>query len=142
MALADWILQHLGATGNPKHALLAEAFLDLMHPDSSVGGLEGLLGVLGANGMGKEAQSWVGKGANQDVSAEQIKALFADPRVAEAMKASGSPVTPDQAAALLATWLPYATDAVTPEGKVPAAQALEKLIAQLKQSPQAPKPSS
>ena len=72
---------------------LAGWILDLLHPNSPLGGVEGLLQLAEANGLGEQAQSWVGTGPNQAVSPEQIKALFSDPRVVEAMKQSGSPGT-------------------------------------------------
>ena len=131
MGLADFVLDHLAFTGHSNEAQLAENVLDLMHPSSSVGGLSGVLGALDSKGMGKEAQSWVAKGQNGEVSAEQIKALFADPRVAAAMQ--HSLVSPDQAASMLTKWLPFAINFVTPNGKVPPAAELGRLISGLKQ---------
>jgi uncharacterized protein YidB (DUF937 family) len=45
------------------------------------GGLGGLLAILQQGGLGDAAQSWVGNGANQPVSPQQLHSAFGDEQV-------------------------------------------------------------
>jgi len=90
-------------------------------------GLNGLLQGFEKAGLGAVAQSWVSKGANLPVSAEQIQAVLGSAPVAAFAQKLG--VDPQQAAAHLAQLLPQVIDHLTPEGQVPtgALGALEGL---------------
>ena len=129
MGLADWVLDRLAFTGHSSEAQLAENILGLMRAGSGARGVKGLLRLLDEKGMGKEAATWVSTGKNRSVSAEQMKRVFEDPQVAAALRESG--VSPDQAAATLAAWLPFVIDFVTPTGKVPPGSELTRLLAAL-----------
>jgi uncharacterized protein YidB (DUF937 family) len=82
------------------------------------GGLSGLLDKFHAQGLGEAAQSWVGTGANQPVSGEQVsQALGADTlQNLVAQFGGNSP----QLAQLVAQVLPLVVDKLTPHGNVPA----------------------
>ena len=129
MGLADWVLDRLAFTGHSSEAQLAENILGLMQAGSGVGGVNGLLQVLDEKGMGKEAATWVSTGKNRSVSVEQMKRVFEDPHVAASLRNTG--VSPDQAAATLAAWLPFVINFVTPSGKVPPGSKLTRLLASL-----------
>lgn len=90
------------------------------------GGLSGLLGKLGAGGLDDTVKSWVGKGENLPVSAEQIKAaLNSDQLEAIATKLG---VSKDVAAAKIAEFLPGMIDKLTPDGLVPDPVALAQKL--------------
>ncbi|MCL5735681.1 MAG: YidB family protein [Actinobacteria bacterium] len=94
--------------------------------------LPGLLEKFHAGGFGNLAQSWVGKGANLPVSADQIKSVLGSDAVAQIAAKLG--ISPDQAAAKVSAVLPQIIDKLTPDGVVPDPEAVsQKLIGLLKQ---------
>ena len=83
------------------------------------GGVQGIVSELQAKGLGGTVQSWVGMGANQPVSADQLhQALGAD---ALSQLAAKIGISPQDLAGKLAQVLPQAVDALTPHGVVPPA---------------------
>jgi len=81
------------------------------------GGIQGIIGQFQANGLGPTVQSWVGTGANQPITADQVhQGLGADAVQALAAKLG---VQPAELAAKLAEVLPQAVDHLTPGGAVP-----------------------
>ncbi|MGP3685062.1 YidB family protein [Streptomyces sp. IBSNAI002] len=87
--------------------------------------LAGLLEMLTKSGLVDQAQSWVGTGTNQPVSADQIKEALPDDTLQKVAEQAG--VTPDAAAAEIAHALPTAVDKLTPNGSVPSG-SLEDII--------------
>lgn len=81
------------------------------------GGLSGLLQKLQANGLGDAAQSWVGTGANQPVSADQLGAALG-PDLLSHLGAGGGQGA--DLTGLLAQFLPAVVDQLTPQGQLPA----------------------
>jgi uncharacterized protein YidB (DUF937 family) len=86
------------------------------------GGLSGLLDDLGAGGLGDLAQSWIGKGKNLPVDADQITAALKSEQVAAVASKLG--ISKEAAAAKIADILPRIIDKVTPDGLVPDPQAI------------------
>ena len=82
------------------------------------GGVGGLVEKFGQNGMGDLAASWVGKGGNLPVSAEQIAQVIGSGPIADFAKSIG--ISPEQAADTIAGLLPEAIDRLTPGGEVKA----------------------
>jgi len=82
------------------------------------GGVGGLVEKFGQNGMGDLAASWVGKGGNLPVSAEQIAQVIGSGPIADFAKSIG--ISPEQAADTIAGLLPEAIDRLTPAGDVKA----------------------
>ncbi len=80
------------------------------------GGLEGLLKKFQENGLGEVAASWVGKGQNLPISAEQIQKVLGNEQVAAIASKLG--VDPQQASMQLAQMLPGLVDKLTPDGQV------------------------
>lgn len=80
------------------------------------GGLEGLLKKFQENGLGEVAASWVGKGQNLPISAEQIQKVLGNEQVAAIASKLG--VDPQQASTQLAQMLPGLVDKLTPDGQV------------------------
>ncbi|MGB4343586.1 MAG: YidB family protein [Moraxellaceae bacterium] len=81
------------------------------------GGLEGVLKKFQENGLGEVAASWVGKGQNLPISAEQIQKVLGNEQVAAIASKLG--VDPQQASTQLAQMLPGLVDKLTPGGQVP-----------------------
>ncbi len=81
------------------------------------GGLGGLLGQFQQAGLGHVAQSWVGNGANQQVSPDQLHQVFGDEQVSQWSQQSGLPK--HDLLSQLSQYLPHAVDQMTPQGQVP-----------------------
>jgi uncharacterized protein YidB (DUF937 family) len=80
--------------------------------------LGGLISQFDKAGLGEAAASWVAKGANLPISAEQIQGVLGSGPVADMAAKLG--VDPAQAAQHLAQFLPQVIDQLTPDGKLPA----------------------
>ncbi|MEU7603648.1 YidB family protein [Streptomyces sp. NPDC041003] len=80
--------------------------------------LGGLLDMLTKSGLADQAQSWIGTGENQPVSADQIKEALPDGALQQAAEQAG--ISPEQAADEIAQVLPQAVDKLTPQGQVPS----------------------
>ncbi|MGA9946675.1 MAG: YidB family protein [Xanthobacteraceae bacterium] len=86
------------------------------------GGLNDLLKQLQQSGQGNTAQSWVGKGPNQQISSNDLaKALGAD-QISALMSHTG--LSREDLLAGLSQNLPDVVDQLTPDGRVPAEHEL------------------
>jgi uncharacterized protein YidB (DUF937 family) len=83
------------------------------------GGLGSLLEQFKNSGLGQQAESWVGTGQNQPISAEQINAAIGHGKLAEIAQQAG--LDPAQLSQLLAQALPTIVDKLTPGGQLPKA---------------------
>jgi uncharacterized protein YidB (DUF937 family) len=111
MGLLDGILG--GAVG----ATVVSALNSLIQQH---GGVQGIVTQLEQQGLGNTVRSWVGTGANQPISADQIKQVFGGSIGALAAKLG---MTPEELAAKVSAHLPAAIDQLTPNGTVPARHA-------------------
>ncbi len=84
--------------------------------------LSGLLDKLNVGGLDDAVKSWIGKGENKAVSADQVKAALGSDEVKAVAAKMG--VTEDAAASKIATMLPSIIDKLTPDGLVPDPNAL------------------
>jgi uncharacterized protein YidB (DUF937 family) len=82
------------------------------------GGLNGVLDKLKAGGLGDVAASWVGKGVNLPVTAEQISSALGSGAIADMAAKFG--ISPDTLSAQIAQHLPTVIDKMTPNGEVTA----------------------
>ncbi|QLE73397.1 DUF937 domain-containing protein [Streptomyces rectiverticillatus] len=89
--------------------------------------LGALLDTLKEGGLGEKTDSWVGKGANQEVSGPEVAQALPYQALDHVAQQAG--VTPEEAADELARTLPQAVDKLTPAGEVPEG-SLEDLIRQ------------
>ena len=94
------------------HAML-ESVVDLI---GEHGGLGGLLDKLKASGLGDAVSSWVAKGDNQPVPANELESAVGADTISQIIAKLG--VTKEQASSLLAQYLPMVIDRLTPHGKV------------------------
>jgi len=93
------------------------------------GGLQKVLAQLEASGLGSQAESWVGTGANEAISAADVEKVLGSPQLAGIAQKLG--VSPDEAADAVAKVLPAVVDTVSPEGKVPDQAQLDSALAKL-----------
>jgi uncharacterized protein YidB (DUF937 family) len=102
-------------TANADHGLLESVIGMISDPQS--GGLSGLVEKIAAGGLGDQVASWVGKGENLPISAEQLQAVLGSPFV-QGLAAKMGINTADVAGSL-ASMLPQVIDKLTPDGEVP-----------------------
>lgn len=97
----------------------------------ALGGLAGLTELLRNGGLGEAVESWIGTGANQSVSAEQVgQALDQSGHLQQLADAAG--ISKDQAAQHLSELLPEVISRLTPNGNLPEGPLnLGSLAAQL-----------
>jgi uncharacterized protein YidB (DUF937 family) len=81
------------------------------------GGIQGVVAQLEQQGLGGTVRSWVGTGANQAITPDQIHQVFGSDTVKELAAKVG--LSPDVLAAKLSQVLPQAIDKLTPAGTVP-----------------------
>ena len=68
------------------------------------GGLEKAISKLDEKGLGDKAKSWIGTGANEAISSDQVKDVLENDQIEAVAKKLG--VSPDQAADAIAEYLP------------------------------------
>jgi uncharacterized protein YidB (DUF937 family) len=93
------------------------------------GGLGKIMSGLEAAGLGDKAKSWVAKGENTPLSADEVKRVVPSEKIAEVAQKAG--VSHDEAAGLIAQALPAVVDHVTPDGHVPDAGAVDAKLGTL-----------
>ena len=81
------------------------------------GGIQGIVSQLEQQGLGGTVRSWVGTGANQPISADQIHQAFGSDTVKQLAAKVG--MSPEDLAAKLSQILPQAIDKLTPGGAAP-----------------------
>jgi len=81
------------------------------------GGLAGLLDVLKSHGLGEQVASWVGTGANQAISADQLSAALGQGPLASLANQFG--LDSQQLGGMLSQYLPEVVNQLTPEGRLP-----------------------
>jgi uncharacterized protein YidB (DUF937 family) len=82
------------------------------------GGLTGILDKFKEGGLAEQAASWVGKGENMPISAEQISSVLGNSAIAEMATKFG--IDPDTLSNKIAEHLPTVVDKLTPDGEVGA----------------------
>jgi len=78
------------------------------------GGVQGIVAQLEQQGLGNTVRSWVGTGANQPITADQIHQAFGSDTVKQLAAKIG--MTPEDLASKLSQMLPQAIDKLTPGG--------------------------
>ena len=79
------------------------------------GGIGGLMSQFEQAGLGHIAQSWVGNGANQSVSPDQLQSVFGQSQVQNMASQAG--MQPQDFLSQLSQHLPNAVDQMTPNGQ-------------------------
>lgn len=104
----------LGKLGGEQGGM-AQIAMDLLNQN---GGLSGVLDKFKQGGLADAAASWVGKGENMPVSADQIASVLGNGQLAEMAAKFG--INPETLSAQIAQHLPGVVDKLTPDGEVPA----------------------
>lgn len=81
------------------------------------GGLQGLISKFEGAGLGGVAQSWVGNGANQPVTPEQLHGVLGNDQVQAMSSQSG--MAPHDLLSQLSKHLPNVVNGMTPNGRLP-----------------------
>ena len=114
----------MGSGGGAKAALMQAVLGMLAHGNEpgglggagGLGGLGGLLQRFQNAGLGDQVASWIGSGANQPVSADEIKSALGGGPLQTLAEHAG--IDEDEAATHLSTMLPQMVDHLTPQGQV------------------------
>lgn len=115
MSFLDGLLGGKGLPGG------ADALGGVQELIQSQGGVEGLTQKFGGGGLGDIASSWIGKGNNMPISAEQIEGVLGSGPIGQFAQKLG--VSPAQAASVLAMALPVIIDRLTPDGNAANAKS-------------------
>ena len=86
------------------------------------GGVQGLASMLHQGGLGEAVQSWVGNGANQAVSGDQLNQALQNGGLGSVLQEAAGKLGMDQGqlSGALAQVLPHVVDHLTPDGQAPA----------------------
>ncbi|MFH8410873.1 YidB family protein [Streptomyces sp. NPDC018019] len=90
------------------------------------GGIQVVLGKLLQGELGRQAHSWVGRGANEPVTPEQVAKALPGETLQRVAAENG--VSAQEAAEQLAHALPQAVDRLTPDGRIPPDPAFQDLV--------------
>lgn len=94
---------------------MAQVAMDMLNQN---GGLAGVLEKFKENGLAEQAASWVGRGENMPISAEQIASVLGSGQLGEIATKFG--IDPNTLSAQIAEHLPTIVDKLTPNGEVPS----------------------
>lgn len=97
---------------------LASVLGGLLANNGSMGGLSGLAEKFNQAGMGDVISSWIGKGENLPISADQLSNVLGSDTLSSIASQLG--VDPAQASGQLSQMLPGLIDKLTPHGTAPA----------------------
>lgn len=103
-----------GSGENPDNPL--DGILEVVMPKDS-GGLGGLLQSFQQKGLGDTVASWIGKGENLPISADQIQSVLGNETIQNLAAKFG--ISSDEISTMLAQYLPGTVDKLTPDGAIP-----------------------
>jgi len=110
----DAVLGNLAGGNQTGGANILGAVMSLIQQN---GGLPGVLNMLQSSGLGQQANSWVGTGANASVSADQISQVFGSAGLGNLAAQLGT--SHGEAGSILSQVLPELVNQLTPNGQVP-----------------------
>jgi uncharacterized protein YidB (DUF937 family) len=96
---------------------LASVLGGLLANNGEMGGLGGLASKFNQAGMGDVLSSWIGKGENMPISADQISNVLGSDAISSIAAQLG--IDPAQASGQLSQMLPGLIDKLTPNGSAP-----------------------
>ena len=120
-----------GVTGGSSGGL-AGALVPMIGGMLAGGGLSKLLSGFHAQGLSSQADSWVGTGPNEPVTAGQVGQVIGDDQIEQIAAKLG--VSHDEAAQAIADVLPQVVDTVSPDGQLPPEQDLDQAFDRLAQA--------
>ncbi|MBS2537974.1 DUF937 domain-containing protein, partial [Catenulispora sp. NF23] len=95
--------------------------------DNVGGGMSEALDKLKKSSIGEQVQSWIGKGENKPVNADQVTQAIGQDQMEQIAQQAGT--TPEQAAQAMADKLPGMVDKMTPDGQLPNPQSIKDNVA-------------
>jgi uncharacterized protein YidB (DUF937 family) len=119
MSILDAIMAAAGQhseVNEQQHSSLVQTAMQMF---GNHAGLSGLMNSAESQGLGHIVQSWVGRGANQEIDPQQVEGLIGQDRVNQFASRAGIPT--GIASAALSRILPVLVDKMTPSGEVPKA---------------------
>jgi uncharacterized protein YidB (DUF937 family) len=127
MGLLDEVLAMAGSTGAQQgtHATALTAIMGYIN-SPQVGGLAGLQSMFQQGGLGHILSSWVGNGQNLPVSASQLQNVLHGGALQQAAEKAG--MDPTQLTGMMSTLMPHLVDKLSPNGQLPDASALQKML--------------
>lgn len=111
------VLGNVGQQGGSA-GMIANVVGGLLANDGAHGGLGGLVGKFQQAGMGDVVSSWIGKGENMPISADQLQNVLGSDAVANIAQQMG--LNSSDALGQLSQMLPGLVDKLTPNGAAPA----------------------
>lgn len=96
---------------------ILQAIAGMLGNDGGQGGLGGLMEKFQQAGLGEVMSSWVGTGANQPISGDQLSQVLGQDTLADLASKIG--MDRDAAAGQLSQVLPGIIDRLTPQGQAP-----------------------
>jgi len=93
------------------------------------GGLQKILAGLQQQGLGAQANSWVGTGANEPLTGDQVARVLGDQEISQIAQQLG--VSNEEAAGELAQVLPQVVDKASPDGQLRSPAELEPAFEEL-----------
>jgi uncharacterized protein YidB (DUF937 family) len=123
----DEILAMAGSTGaqQGQHATALTAIMSYIN-SPQVGGIAGLQSMFQQGGLGNIVSSWIGSGQNLPVSASQLQNVLHGGALQQAAQQAG--MDPSQLTGMMSSLLPRLVDKLSPNGQVPDASALQKML--------------
>ena len=127
MGLMDEVLAMAGSSGaqQGQHASALTASMTYIN-SPQVGGIAGLQNMFQQGGLGSIVSSWIGNGQNLPVSASQLQNVLHGGALQQAAQQAG--MDPSQLTGMMSSLLPHLVDKLSPNGQVPDASALQKML--------------
>ena len=127
MGLMEEVLAMAGSTGaqQGQHATALTAIMSYIN-SPQVGGIAGLQSMFQQGGLGNIVGSWIGSGQNLPVSASQLQNVLHGGALQQAAQQAG--MDPSQLTGMMSSLLPHLVDKLSPNGQVPDASALQKML--------------
>jgi uncharacterized protein YidB (DUF937 family) len=127
MGLMDEVLAMAGSSGaqQGQHASALTAIMTYIN-SPQVGGIAGLQNMFQQGGLGSIVSSWIGNGQNLPVSASQLQNVLHGGALQQAAQQAG--MDPSQLTGMMSSLLPHLVDKLSPNGQVPDASALQKML--------------
>ena len=118
MTILEKVTEALGiqsGSGGAANAAILEHVTALVN-NPQTGGVQGLVQQFQSKGLGDVVNSWIGNGANQPITGDQIAKVVGQDRLNAIASKVG--MQPDQVSGLIAQHLPDVIDKLTPSGKL------------------------
>ena len=127
MGLIEEVLAMAGGSGaqQEQHATALTAIMAFIS-SPQVGGIAGLQSMFQQGGLGNVVSSWIGSGQNLPVSASQLQNVLHGGALQQAAQQAG--MDPSQLTGMMSSLLPHLVDKLSPNGQVPDASALQKMM--------------